>query len=383
MLQAAAAFGAGLVAQQGLQTSCAQAPSCSAHQEEEGTACKISVRVHTASVPSLGEPGRMVRPRLRLEAAFAGAWKETEDADFAGPHQQLQSDVASCVASRCSSRMSCSSSATLRRSGSAPGLRTAGCAKRSADVHNNTATVGDIAESCLWRFGDTLTFAVRPGDLLSGGMTLRLHVQSGMRLGPLHVEMPHSVQDLGEAVIDLRRRVLPACVPSWPPGWEPDCGLPGDRDDWRPGGAECELECPPAWETPALVVPLTRLDKSPLSGVAVSIVARVALSFSVNVDPMALLREIEDAEKPLKDKFADRLAACLLAPLTPLSVCGGLTVGAASKASSAWGLSADRQFTPRPHRRCKHADACEDDEPDAEAAPYAEAFAATDWAYRL
>lgn len=369
MLQTAAAFGAGLVTQSTLQTSCAQAPSCRAHQDEEGTACKISVRVHTASVPSLGRPGQLVRPKLRLEATFAGISKVTEDADFVGA-DATEARRARRPTSR--ARAEAPPPKQQRPGAAAPtSSRPLGKSRSCADLRGGASAVVASADACacLWRFGDTLTFAARPRDLLHGGMTLQLHVQSGVRLGPWDVDMPHSNQDFGEVVVDLRRRVLPACVPSWSPppcNWQHGLAPPGDDDDWRPGGGmDAELECPAAWESPALLVPLMRVSKSPLSGVEVSVVARVAISFSLNIDPQVLLKELEDAEKPLKDRFTDRFAACLRAPLTPLGVCGweaNKKVG-----PPAWGHGAPQRREQSMSRSRRSRE--EDVEPEEEAAP--------------
>merc|ERR1719210_1217870 len=81
MLQAAAVFGAGLLARE----SCGQLPACSVDKTDVGTAFKLSVQVHAATVPSLGEPGHVVKLQPRLGVAFGGVWKETEIADFVMP----------------------------------------------------------------------------------------------------------------------------------------------------------------------------------------------------------------------------------------------------------------------------------------------------------
>jgi len=199
---------------------------------------------------------------------------------------------------------------------------------------------GDAADWAAWRFGDTLTFAVRTSDLLGAGLRLRLRVQSDVVcLGPLQVQLPHRAQDYGEAVVDLRSRVLPASVPAWSP-------------HQFFGGSECEFECPPAWETPALVFPLARVNDSPLSGVEVSTLARVALSFSVNADPTVLLREAEQFEMPLTYKVADGLLSCMHAPLAPLAACSDAGRGDAEPwGGGAWGGCADGEVTPRRPRR--------------------------------
>lgn len=67
----------------------------------------------------------------------------------------------------------------------------------------------------------------------------------------------------------------------------------------------------PWWETPVLVVPLTTVGEDTHGGLEVSVVARVALSFTVNTSPQMLLRAAEEAELPLAGKVervVDRLA---------------------------------------------------------------------------
>lgn len=287
MFQAATAFGAGVFAQS-LQARCSQAPTCTAAKEADCPPCKLSVHVHAATVPELGEPRQMVQVKFRLRASIAGLSKETEEADFEGV-----STEAAHARRRAPAR------------GRSPALPT------SADAQSNT-----------WRFGDTLTFPVRPRDLLNGGLMLQLRMQSGVRLGPWQVEMPHSAQDFGEAVVDIRHRVLPSCVPSRCPqpvgcAWGPGRAPPGGLEDWRPG-PECEVERPPLWESPALALPLMRVSRCPHSGVEVAVVARIVVSFSLGSDPAVLLKDIEDAERPLAHLLAARMSSCF----TPLAACG-------------------------------------------------------------
>lgn len=323
MLQAAAAFGAGFLAQSSMQTSCAQAPTCTATPSEGGTSFKLSVRVHAASVPALAEPSRMLKLKMRLGAALAGAEKETEDADFAGP---------------------ASSSAwfTLRGEASTPSSSSRYASDRSSSGKPCTSSAGAAsAEWASWRFGDTLTFAVRACDLVDGGMRIRLRVQSDVCLGPVSVQMPRKAQEFGECVVDLRNKVLPVSVPSW--------SSPAFL------GVDCEFEPQPSWETPALVFPLSHVSDSPHSGVEVSTLAKVALSFNLNVDPEVLMREVDEASKPLPYKVADHFAACLMAPLAPLPLCSGRGGDADEAAAWAveamsWGCAGDA-VTPRPRER--------------------------------
>lgn len=315
MFQAAAAFGAGVFAQS-FQPRCSQAPSCTAAKEAGCPPCKLSVHVHAATVPELGEPRQMVQVKFRLRASIAGLSKETEEADFEGVSTEA---------------------AKARRR--APALPRA----RSPAV----PTAAD-AQSSTWRFGDTLTFPVRPGDLLNGGLMLQLRMQSGVRLGPWQVEMPHSAQDFGEAVVDIRHRVLPSCVPSRCPqpvgcAWGPGRAPPGwASEDWRPD-PECEVERPPLWESPALALPLMRVSRCPHSGVEVAVVARIVVSFSLGSDPAVLLKDIEDAERPLAHLLAARMSSCF----TPLAACGtdaGADKHAAGSAVGSTGSGACRSY---------------------------------------
>jgi len=309
------------MAQSSIQATCSQAPTCTAAPTEGETTFKVSVRVHAASVPALAEPGRMLKMKMRLGASLGGVDKETEDADFAGPE---------------------SKSAWFTRRDEAATPSHAGESRQSTERSYSSkfgaaASRGSDAEWAAWRFGDTLTFAARASDLLDSGMRLRLHVQSDVCLGPVQVQMPHSTQDLGEAVVDLRHRVFPAAVASWsPPPFL--------------NGIDCEFEAETSWETPALVFPLASINDSPMSGVEVSVPANVALSFSVNVDPEVLMREVDEASRPLPYKVARDLVSCL----TPLTLCSaggqaGDTMSWATEAA-AWGCS-DSAVTPRPRER--------------------------------
>merc|ERR1712113_746397 len=104
----------------------------------------------------------------------------------------------------------------------------------------------------------------------------------------------------GEAVLNLRRRVLPACEPVLANGGSPR-GFGGSGQ--------------PEWATPTLIVPLTRTSYAS----QIVVVARVLVSFSVNVDPEVLLREARFVEQP----FGEKITSCLHAPPGSCSrVCG-------------------------------------------------------------
>jgi hypothetical protein len=315
MMNAAAAFGAGVLAQHSLQATCASAPTCTAAPKEGGTSFKLSVRIHAASVPALGEQGRMVRLKLRLAVSLAGVEKETEDADFAGPARN--STWFTLKDESASTRSGCST----------------GCSSPSG--------AGGPVEWASWRFGDTLTFAVRTTDIIDGGLRLRLRVQSDVCLGPVQVQMPHSAQDLGEAVVDLRQRVFPVSVPSW-------------SSTPFLGGMECEFQSQPLWETPALVFPLAQVCESALSGPEVNVQARAAISFTLNADPDVLMREVDEAKRPLPYKMAHQLIGCIhRGPVFPLALCSGddagegdCEVAAFAAEARAWACS-DSAVTPR------------------------------------
>jgi hypothetical protein len=105
-----------------------------------------------------------------------------------------------------------------------------------------------------------------------------------------------SVQDLGEATLDLRHRVLPMCEPA-----AAGCPTRGATGDLGFGGSGH-----PAWVTPTVVVPFTR---------GAAVVAQVVLSFSVNVDPTALLLEADRAEQLFVEKVADHVEGCIQSPV--------------------------------------------------------------------
>jgi hypothetical protein len=118
---------------------------------------KLSVRIVSASVPALGQPGGWSRQRPRLEVHLRDTQKETEFADYAGD--------------------------------------------------DNTGGL----DNCPWRFGETLTFVCRQADVLSPGLHINLRAHSDFQLGPVQFQFA-STTDLGEASLDIRRRALPACI---------------------------------------------------------------------------------------------------------------------------------------------------------------------------
>lgn len=215
MLQAAAVFGGGVFLKQKLD----EVALPQLRRTRDGVRTfTLSVRVLAASVPGLDAPGLLSQSRPCLEGSLGASTKETEFADFASKDQKA----------------------------------------------------GPYAQECPWRFGDTLTFKVRPEDLNSSGLRMTLRVRRDVVLGPLQFEM--RACEVGVGCFDLKQRVLPACVQE---RREP-CGSSGS------GG----------WESPVVLVPLSRTENT--SGLAEGLglgeaVAHVAVVFSVDTDPDFLL----------------------------------------------------------------------------------------------
>lgn len=256
MIQAAATFGAGIMAAQKIGSSCGcqgPLPSCRLRNagDDEGTNFKLAVHVHAAAAPELNEPGMLMRPRPQLQALLGDVRTETAFADYASPDERAKSGLSN---------------------------------GKAAFLGASEATLAE----CAWRFGDTLTFNVGLSDILGEGLWLQLCARSDLCLGPLQMQLP-STQELGETMLDLRRRVLPACEPAVSSG---NRGFGGTGR--------------PEWTSPTLVVPLTRRGL----GSQMAIVARVVVSFSVNVDPEVLLRDARCVEQP----FVETMTQCLQAP---------------------------------------------------------------------
>lgn len=257
MIQAAATFGAGIVAGQTLNTCKENLPSCAIRgHSEQSVSFKLSVHVHGASAPELSEPGIVARSQPRLEVLLGTSRKESEVADFFS--SKAVEGVASC--NNC-----------------------------------NTDTNDDLAKAaiceCPWRFGDTLTFSAQLQDLTGVGLRLRLSARSDVSLGPLQLQMPQ-VHELGEAVLNLRRQVLPACEP-----------IACQGGSFGGSGR-------PEWKTPCLVVPLTRVRD-----MAVGVVGRVVVSISVNAEPKSLMKFANELDAPLVSKMVQPFIQCMQAPV--------------------------------------------------------------------
>lgn len=240
----AAAFGGGIFARQ--QLSGVSLPQLR-RPRETAASFKLSVRVVAASAPALAEPGFWSQQRPRLEVCLGDTQKDTELADFAGKD-------------------------------------------------TTSPSVGACARECPWRFADTLTFAATVQDVQGPGLRLRLRAQSDLSLGPVQLQLVRAA-DLGEACVDLRRRVLPSCV----------------RDHRTPAGVDL-------WESPVLLIPLMHVkggvvgNKHDLG----EAVAHIALSFSLNMNPEEILGVVEAERRPVSDVLAskcDRAYQWLDAPI--------------------------------------------------------------------
>lgn len=237
MFNVAAAFGGGLLLRQ--QLDAIQLPRFQS-RDAEGSSFKLSVRVVAASVPALSEPGYWSRQRPRLEAILGDVPKETELADYVA----------------------------------------------SSGSDNKGRAAGACSKECPWRFGETLTFKVTLKDLLGPGLRLRLLGLSDINVGPLQVHLSH-IAELGEACVDIRRRVLPGCV-------------------------RCEngrsRESVPMWESPVLLIPMAHVRGGVIGdGQALGeAVGHVALSFSTDTDPEEILAAVDAEQRTVSDILADR-----------------------------------------------------------------------------
>jgi len=211
---------------------------------DNGYAFRISVRILSACVPKLAAgPGLLVRQRPRAEVSLSESSKETELAQFSG-----------------------SSSSSQQRS---PDWAVQGGAAASVD--------------CPWSFGDTLVFSACLADVHGPGLKVRLKSQSDVSLGPMRLELAQ-LEDIGSCRLDLRRWVLPACLP------ERLCSLDGLK---RSSGGKVAATGCRIWESPVLVIPLAN---------DIGIAAHLALEFGVTADPAMLLRLARNSELPLAEK---------------------------------------------------------------------------------
>eukprot|EP00927_Polykrikos_kofoidii_P068170 TRINITY_DN63541_c0_g1_i1.p1 TRINITY_DN63541_c0_g1~~TRINITY_DN63541_c0_g1_i1.p1 ORF type:complete len:622 (+),score=76.23 TRINITY_DN63541_c0_g1_i1:245-2110(+) len=301
---------------------------------------RLSVRVLSASVPGLSVPGLLLRQRPRAEVALGLVQKETDFAEFSqsrvacgssgtanrhggtSPHRRnggsfgILTRGADCGASDTCGTSSCPARSTGaagcedggRACGSCSGSR---CGTFGGGCHRGSSIEGDCgcvdAVDCPWRFGDTLTFTGRLADLLGPGLRVRLRGYSEVRLGPLQVDLPASRStDLGEVVVSLRKRVLPACVRSR------RCDPDGTGGDY--GGNHM------IWESPVLLFPLgiAKGDLRPENHEGGGPVSFVAIMFGVTADPELLLRAANTATKPLVQRVAEPLKHFVAEPAAVL-----------------------------------------------------------------
>lgn len=204
------------------------------YADDETAPFKLSVRVLSASIPTIDAPGLLMRQRPRAQVALGLVTKETEPAEFSG-------------------------SSSSGRSNSFSGV------------------------DCPWRFGDTLTVSASLADVLGPGLQLRLNTNNEAKIGPLKVKLA-SVNQLGECTVDLRRRVLPACVRVR--HCDPDGATPH-------AGSACTDGSYRVWESPVLVFALTHVSGNQKG------VSHVALTFAVTADPEELMNMANSTERSL------------------------------------------------------------------------------------
>mmetsp|Transcript_111012 Transcript_111012/g.313033 ORF Transcript_111012/g.313033 Transcript_111012/m.313033 type:complete len:594 (-) Transcript_111012:282-2063(-) len=237
---------------------------------DEGDTFKLSVRVLSASIPALGAPGMVRRERPRLEIVLGDTTKVTELGDFTA----------------------------------------IGEAPTSGTMPDLDSEEGAQCPPCPWRFGDTLTFVAHLADVVGPGLRLNLRTSSEVRLGPLQVDMS-AMRELAASNVDLRRRVLPACVNCR------QCDPDGNQSTSDPSGGQR------LWETPVLVIPFAHAG-----GIVPDVVGQAAahatIVFSVTTDPEALLRAAENATRPLSDKVVQPLRQIFTEPVRWVNATGAL-----------------------------------------------------------
>lgn len=182
-------------------------------------ACKLSVRVLSASLPGLPAPGNFTRSRPFLQLNVGSVEKETEPADY-NPNSTRSEKAA-----------------------------------------------GAEGTQYPWRFDEQVTFTVTTEDLSGPGLKLRLRVISDTQFGFL--QFSGRPADVGEATLDLQKRILPSCLQQT---------LKSDK-----------RRC--VWCSPVVPVPLAHV-KGGLLGAECKLgeaIAHVALLFSLDTDPDYLL----------------------------------------------------------------------------------------------
>eukprot|EP00439_Symbiodinium_sp_Y106_P022870 s7308_g2.t2 len=193
-------------------------------------ACKLFVRVLSASLPGLPEPGVLSRSRPYLEVSLGSVQKDTEPADFSPSSSSSKEEIES-----------------------------------------------------PWRFDEMLTFTVKVEDLLGPGLKLRLRVLNETQLGPFQFQGRPA--DVGEATLELQRRILPSCLQQ-----------PLESDKRR---------C--VWTSPLMPVPLAHM-RGGILGAECKLgqaVAHVTLRFTVDTDPDYLLDLVRPQTLNLEQKLRD------------------------------------------------------------------------------
>lgn len=241
MLQAAAAFSGGLWAHRVLNDI--HLPQLS-RAVDEGESFKVSVRVISASIPGLADPGLLTRERPRVSVVLGDASKETELGDF----------------------------------------------QRDPEEDGDK---GDDTKNGPWHFGETLTFTSSLGDVLHHNVQLWLRSHSDVRLGPFQVNLAKT-RDIGVCSVSLRSRILPECV---------NCKAGPSVEGSRTGDTPARQS---EWETPVLSLPFTHVGNGG-SDIGSNFVlgqaaGHVSMVFSVNTDPKALIQAAEEATRPLVDR---------------------------------------------------------------------------------
>lgn len=266
MLNIAAAFGGGVYVKRALDNIALPSFQCAQGQTDE---FKLSVRVIGAAALALKQPGVWSSQRPHLELSLGSTKKDTEFGDFADEESQM-----------------------------AP-------------------STGVTAKECPWRFGDTVTFVATKKDLDGPGLRLRLRAQHDISLGPLQLQF-RGVDELGEAIIDLKSRVLPACAKR---------GL-GRCGRGRKACISSRLEEVPtaeAWESPLMLIPLFYVKGCVLStqqALGQASTGHVAVVFSVNVDPESLLAAPFPEKRAFPDVLGDRADHVLRWFESPVSIGG-------------------------------------------------------------
>mmetsp|Transcript_68501 Transcript_68501/g.198720 ORF Transcript_68501/g.198720 Transcript_68501/m.198720 type:complete len:564 (-) Transcript_68501:44-1735(-) len=274
MLNAVAIVGGGMWVQRKIGEL--NLPQFSRPMDDVG-AFRFSVHVHSASLRGVTDPSVLKRERPRVEVVVGQARKQTELGDFRA--ETARDGISS--------------------------------AKAADDTEKRKDGEGS-AEGQLysWTFGDTLTFSATRADILGFGVQVWLRTHGEVRLGTLLQVNMSQTCEVGMCSLDLRRRILPACVPRGSP-------------DSTGGSNELPTTAPAIWESPLMTLPVTHVGGGRPLGDKPFVVGetpgQVTLSFSVNMDPDLLLKSAEEASMPLVQRVSQ-----------PLRDFSAKTVGAAS-----------------------------------------------------